>query len=192
MPADGAVLERVLTESGVERVPVPPETSYFGELSHAVQRGLLALFLKGVEMLKLSRLAFQAVVVALAGLAAFLMLRLVFSRRRRGAPKREEGLAEAGLAPAAWRAAAWRAELERRLAEGKIAESLEALWWWLARSVAATRVEPDWTSRDLVTRAGREDLRDLARRLDAFTYGPRRPAVEDLRRLVGRLEEALP
>ncbi len=88
-------------------------------------------------------------------------------------------------------AAAWRAELERRLAEGRIAEALEALWWWLARSVAATQVEADWTSRDLVTRSRREDLRDFVRRLDAFTYGPRRPAVEDLRGLVGRLEEAL-
>jgi hypothetical protein len=95
------------------------------------------------------------------------------------------------LPPAARSAAAWRAELERRLAAGLVAEALEALWWWLARSLASGQVEPAWTSRDLVTRSRREDLRDLVRRLDAFTYGARRPAVEDLRRLVGGLEEAL-
>jgi hypothetical protein len=191
VPAERAVLERVLAESGIERVPVPPETSYVGEFLQAVQRAFLSLLLKGSQILGLPRWVFQAIAVALAGIAVFLLLRLVFSRRRRGPSPREEGLAEADLAPAAWGPAAWRAELERRLAEGRIAEALEALWWWLARSLAASRVEPDWTSRDLVTRAGREDLRDLARRLDAFTYGPRQPAVEDLRRLVGRLEEAL-
>ena len=106
--------------------------------------------------------------------------------------KEEAGSAVAlGAAPATWDAAAWRAELERRLSEGRIAEALEALWWWLARSVAGERAEPDWTGRELVARARREDLRDLVRRLDAFTYGPRRPAAEDLRRLLGRLEERI-
>jgi hypothetical protein len=186
-------LERVLAESGVERAPVPPEASYAGEISQAVQRAFLSLLLKDSKILGLPRWVFLTLAVALAGLAVFLLLRLFFSRRRRGGgqPQRVEGLTAVDLAPAAWGPAAWRAELERRLAAGRIAEALEALWWWLARSVAASQVEPDWTSRDLVTRAGREDLRDLARRLDAFTYGPRQPAVEDLRRLVGRLEEAL-
>jgi hypothetical protein len=106
--------------------------------------------------------------------------------------RRTEGdVAEIDLPAAERSATAWRAELERRLAAGHIAEALEALWWWLARSVAASQAEPAWTSRDLVARSRREDLRDLVRRLDAFTYGPRRPAVEDLRRLVGGLEEAL-
>jgi len=77
------------------------------------------------------------------------------------------------------------------MSEGKIPEALEALWWWLARTLTGGEAEPDWTSRDLVARSGREDLRELARRLDAFTYGPRPPQVSELRGLVGRFEESL-
>lgn len=181
----------MLAESGVERVPVPPETSYLGELFGALQRAVMELLLRGRDMLKLPGPALQAIAWALAALAVFLIGRLLLPLLRRRPAQREEGIAEIGPAPAARNAAAWRAELERRLAEGRIAEALEALWWWLARSLAAGQVEPDWTSRDLVTRSRREDLRDLVRRLDAFTYGPRRPAMEDLRRLFARLEEAL-
>lgn len=188
--ADRALMERVLAQSGVDRAPVPPETSYFGELSGAAQQAILDALLRGSRMLKLPRSVLEWIAAALAALAVLLILRALLPRLRR----KREGAGSAvalGAAPAAWNAAAWRAELERRLAAGRVAEALEALWWWLARTVAGERAEPDWTSRDLVTRAGREDLRELVRRLDAFTYGPHRPAAEDLRRLVGRLEEAV-
>lgn len=192
VPAERAVLERVLAASKVERVPAPPEASYIGELFGMMRRALIDLIVKGGEMLNLPRPVYQGIAFGLAALAAILLFRLVFSRLRRRTARRGEGaVAEIDLPPAARSAAAWRAELERRLGEGHVAEALEALWWWLARSVAAGEAEPAWTNRDLVTRSRREDLRDLVRRLDAFTYGPRRPAVEDLRRLVGGLEEAL-
>ncbi len=192
VPAERAVLERVLAETAVERTPEPPEASYFGELIRTVRAALLDLLAQGAEMLNLPRPVYQAIAFGLAALAVALLLWLFLSRWRRRTAKRDEGgVSEAALPPAARSAAAWRAELERRLAEGRVAEALEALWWWLARSVAAGQAEPAWTSRDLVTRSRREDLRDFVRRLDAFTYGPRRPAVEDLRRLVGGLEEAL-
>lgn len=192
VPAERAVLQRVLAASKVEQVPAPPEASYFGELSGIVQRAFIRLLAKGGEMLNLPRRVYQAIAFGLAALAVLLLLRLLIPGLRRRKARREEGaVAEIDLPPAARSAAAWRAELEQRLAEGHITEALEALWWWLARSVAAGEVEPAWTSRDLVARSRREDLRDLVRRLDAFTYGPRRPAVEDLRRLVGGLEEAL-
>jgi hypothetical protein len=191
-PAERTVLERVLADSAVERVPAPPESSYFGELAQRAQMALLDLLVKGGNMLRLPRPVYLAITLGLAAIALFLLLRLLLPRLRRRAMIQETGdVTELDLPPAARSAAAWRAELERHLAEGRVAEALEALWWWLARSVAAGKVEPDWTSRDLVTRSRREDLRDLVRRLDAFTYGPRRPAVEDLRRLVGGVEEAL-
>ncbi|HKV07780.1 MAG TPA: hypothetical protein VJ725_06570, partial [Thermoanaerobaculia bacterium] len=85
----------------------------------------------------------------------------------------------------------WRAELERRLAAGRAAEALEAAWWWLARSVAGDRVEPDWTSRDLLAQTRRADLTDVVRRLDVLTYGPERPGLDEVRTLVGRLEAVL-
>ncbi|HEY7214858.1 MAG TPA: hypothetical protein VIC28_09520 [Thermoanaerobaculia bacterium] len=192
VPAERAVLQRVLAESKVQQVPEPPQASYLGELSGMMQRALMNLLAKGSKMLNLPRPVYQAIALGLAALAVLLLLQLLVPRLRRRKVRRTEGdIAEIELPPAARSAAAWRAELERRLGEGHIAEALEALWWWLARSLAAGQAEPAWTSRDLVVRSRREDLRDLVRRLDAFTYGPRRPAVEELRRLVGGLEEAL-
>ncbi|HKI04506.1 MAG TPA: hypothetical protein VKK31_21180 [Thermoanaerobaculia bacterium] len=193
--ADRALVERILAETGVDRVPVPPQASYLGELFRAAQQALLDAILRGGRMLSLPPRVLEGIAWGLAALAVLLIVRAVVSRlRRRGRAGTVEGdgaVAALGIPAAARDAAAWRAELERRLAEGRIAEALEALWWWLARSLAGDRVEPDWTSRDLVARARRQDLRDLVRRLDAFTYGPRQPGIDDLRSLVGRLEQAL-
>jgi len=191
VPADRALMERVLAQGHVERVPVPPETSYFGELFRAVQRAIVEALFRGSRMFRLPRSVLEWGAAGLAVLAAILILKLLLPRLRRARQEAEVSTTVVGAAPAYRDAAAWRAALERYLAEGKTAEALEALWWWLARSVAGERAEPDWTSRELVTRSRREDLRELVRRLDAFTYGPRPPATEDLRRLMGRLEEAV-
>jgi hypothetical protein len=192
VPANRTLMERVLAESRVERTPVPPETSYLGELNRAFQRAVVGAILRGGRMLGLPRPVLQALAVALAVLAALLLLRLLAPRlRRRRSGEGTGEVAVLGPSPAARDAAAWRAELERCLAAGRIAEALEALWWWLARSLAGSQAEPDWTSRELVVRSRREDLRDLVRRLDVFTYGPRRPGIGELRDLTDRLEEAL-
>jgi hypothetical protein len=52
-------------------------------------------------------------------------------------------------------------------------------------------VDPSWTSRELLVRAGRPDLGPWAAALDRMTYGPRRPAAGDLRELVDALESAV-
>jgi hypothetical protein len=184
-------MARVLVRSHVERAPVPPEASYLGELFRAAQQALLDALFRGSRMFKLPRSVLEWTAAGLAVLAAILLLRLLLPRMRRAKKEAEISAAVVSAAPAYRDAAAWRAALERYLAEGRTAEALEALWWWLARSVAGERAEPDWTSRELVTRARREDLRELVRRLDAFTYGPRPPATDDLRRLMGRLEEVV-
>lgn len=195
MTADHGLMKRVLAENGVEQTPVPPETSYVAELFRAAQRALIEALAAGIRRLGVPEGLIHAIGWGLAILSVLVIAWVAFSwwrrrsRRRRG--DGEGSVAALDALPSRRTAADWRAELDRRLAEGRIAEALEALWWWLARSLAGDRAEPDWTSRDLVARARREDLRDLVRRLDAFTYGPRPPGVDDLRHLVGRLEEAL-
>lgn len=201
MTADPALVRRVLAESGVDRTPVPPETSYLGEVITVVQRAVLKALEAGLKRLDLPVTLVAVVAWGLAAVGVLLVAWVALSwwrRRRRAKDPGAGSVAALEIPPSRRTAAAWRAELDRRLfsegAEGRIAEALEALWWWLARSLAGDRAEPNWTTRDLVARARREDsrdLRDLVRRLDAFTYGPHPPAVDDLRRLVGRLEEAL-
>jgi hypothetical protein len=191
-PADRALMARVLAESGVEREPEPPDSSYLAELVQALQRALVRALLRG-RMLGLPGPLIWTLVALLAVLAAVLFVRLLVSGRRRRLQAGETGTLSAyGPAPVAWDAVAWRGELERRLLAGHIAGSLEALWWWLARSVAGSEAEVDWTSRDLVARSRRQDLRDPLRRLDAFRYGPRQPTLDELRGLASKLEEALP
>jgi hypothetical protein len=158
----------------------------------AIGEALTRARLRGWRVLRLPQPLLWALAVVTAGLAILLLYRLIASRLDRRPGEQVTGaLGAFGPAPMARDAAAWRAELERCLADGCIAEALEALWWWLARTVAGSQAEPDWTSRDLVARSRRPDLRDLVRRLDAFTYGPCRPGVDELRALAGRLEEAL-
>ena len=184
----------MLAESGVSTAPAPPDSSYVGELFAAAQRALLDALMAGGRMLGLSTPMIWGIVILLTALALLLLGRLVLARvRSRQRLDVEAGSLAAGSAPApAPRdAAEWRAELERRLAEGRIPEALEAAWWWLARSVAGEKAEPDWTSRDLMARSRRPALAPLVRRLDAFIYGPRQPAAEELRTLVGRMEETL-
>jgi hypothetical protein len=185
-------MERVLASSGVERAPVPAESSYVGELGRAAQEALTRALLKAGEALHLSPRVLWVAVAVLAALVVLLIVRAVVSRLRRRTAGEEREAVVASPVPAAPRdAAGWRAELERRLAAGRTPDALEALWWWLARSLAGPEAAADWTSRDLVARSRRDDLRDLVRRLDAFTYGPRPPEIEDLRGLVGRLEAVL-
>jgi hypothetical protein len=193
VPADPALIGRVLASSGVERTPTPPESSYLGEILGTVGSYFVNALMAGAKRLHLSPDLLWWIAAGLAILLAFLIARLVFSRLRRRKPVRKSGEAlAAALPPGVPRdAPGWRAELERRLAEGRIPEALEALWWWVARSLAGGEAEPDWTSRDLVARSRNEGLRELVRRLDAFTYGPRTPGIEELRGLLGRFEETL-
>jgi hypothetical protein len=195
VPADRALLDRVLASTGVERTPVPPESSYFGELGRAFRDAVFGAIQRGAEMLHLPRKVMIAAALLAAAVALFLIVRSLLPRLRRLRDRRPASpvgdLAVVAAPSATLDAAGWRAELERRLAAGKTAEALEAAWWWLARSLAGSQAEPDWTSRDLVARVQRPGLTRLIRRLDAFIYGPLRPLPEDVRGLVTRLEETL-
>jgi hypothetical protein len=192
--ADHALVQRVLAANAVDRTPAPPASSYFGEVFRVIQEAVLQALLRGARMLRLPKPLFLAFAVLAALAAILLIVRALLPRLRRSRRPPADPAATHELPAAARDAGSWRAELERCLAAGRTAEALLAAWWWLARSLAGSLAEPDWTSRDLVERAPRAvrpELAGLVRRLDALTYGPRRPTPEDVTSLVGRLEEVL-
>jgi len=173
---------------------VPPQSSYLAELSRVFWERLADLIGRGLRSLHLSHEAAQWIVAGLVvlGLLAIAWVVLSLLRRRSSRGQPAEAAVSALAAPAAaWDAAAWRRELERCLAEERIGEALKAAWWWLARSIAGPAVEPDWTSRDLVKRTERRELRDLLRRLDVLTFAADRPGLADLQHLAERLRGTL-
>jgi hypothetical protein len=192
--ADRALVERILADSGVERSPVPPRGSYPSELAAAAWQRLIELVARGAEALRLSPGLQVLIVAGLVGLAlaALAWTAVVLLRRRRAALREAAAVtASPAVLGAAWDAGAWRAELERCLAEGRTGEALQAAWWWLARSIAGSEAEPDWTSRDLLARTPRGELRGLLRRLDALTFGAERPGLADVSRLAEQIRGAL-
>ena len=187
-------MERILAETGVERSPAPPQASYLAELSQAFWRAVAQAIGRAADALHLGPEAQVWILAGLVGLAlaAVGWMLLALLRRRRPKSREDEAVASVpALAAATWDAAAWRAELERCLAEERIGEALRAAWWWLARSIAGPEAEPDWTSRDLVARTGRRELRDLLRRLDTLTFGADRPGLPDVRQLAEQIRGAL-
>ena len=135
-----------------------------------------------------------ALIVILALLATVLLIflaRFALDRWRRRAPAANPGVVDLGATVKPPAARDWGEELRRRLASGDVAGGIEALWWWLASRLVADRAKPSWTSRELVTRAGRRDLLSAVRRLDRMMYGAARPSTDEIGRLRNDLEEAM-
>ena len=138
-------------------------------------------------------LVWAAILAVLLGAAAFLSR--LFNRRRKSTLSSTTLTTQAGTAPTQG-AAVWRAEVESRLGAGDVPGALEALWWWLARSLAADRVDPTWTSRELlrhapIERSQRRLLLPAVRQLDVFTYGPNPAEIGHVRGFVGDLDTVL-
>lgn len=192
--ADRDLLERILRESRVEQaLPGPSLTGYLETVWRAVMSWLFDS-LRPLETILGSKafevlvwvFAAAAVIVLAAGLVRLLALRrpvagaALVTAVPQAPPRAEE------RGPDAWRAA-----LEERLRRGNVAGALEALWWWLARSLAGSRADPAWTSREMLVVAGRADLIRFAHELDRMIYGARRPSAGEVRGLLGRLEQAI-
>jgi hypothetical protein len=196
--ADHALLQRVIEQEGIARgAPGPDWSDYFVNLARAALEALgnllspardliagLGLPMETVATVLLALLV--AVITALAVLGAWRLLRRWRAAQPVSATGAPEELQHAPRDPVVWRTL-----LEERLRAGGIAEALEAAWWWLAASVSRGPVDPSWTSRELLVRAGRPDLARWAASLDRMTYGPQRPALDDVRRLVHSLEAAV-
>jgi hypothetical protein len=201
--ADRGLVERILAQSGVERVPVPPQASYLSALSQALGRWLAELIRRGGEALRLGPetqawIAATLVVLAVAALAWVLVAVLRRVRRRQTAAAGSAPASAPAPADTVRDAEAWRAELELLLSQGAGAWSeeqtgaaLRAAWWWLARAIAGPEAAADWTSRDLAARSRRRELRDALRRLDALTFGADRPCLADLRGLAEQIRLSL-
>ena len=85
----------------------------------------------------------------------------------------------------------WRREIERCLAAADFAAALEALWWWFARALTTARVDPAWTSHELLAHTQRRELGALALALDRLLYGAARPRAADIHAFLSRAEEVL-
>jgi hypothetical protein len=196
--ADAEVLQRVLRESGVDQsVPAPSWGAYGAALLERLVEGVFGHlpdlgFLRG-----LSAAVGPGLILAVIGLVVLVLFLVARSmrdarRHRLGAdPSAVLTIPSAAPVPENDREG-WRKEIDRRLAAGDFAGALEALWWWFARALTTARVDPAWTSRELLAHARRPELGGLALGLDRLLYGPSRPRAEDIDRFLRRAEEALP
>lgn len=197
--ADRALLERLFAETGAAReAGAPGVTDYLrdaGARLGLMLRDLLAGVMGNLDAVQLRWLetAARALLALVLGLFLLAATRHLLRLLREKAPAAAGGAAGEPLAaPTAARdGAAWRAELEARLAAGDATAALEALWWWLARSLARGDADPAWTSGELLARGGRPDLAPHLGRLERLRYGARAPAAGEVRSLFARLEESL-
>ena len=201
--ADRSLTARVLAAGHVERSPAAPDASYSRDLWQGMMRDLADLVERVSRSTHIPAWLLLALVAVPAAVAGLLALRGWWLRRRaraaaaaRGGAAAEEGRPAdflGGRSPGddTWDAAEWRRELDRLLAAGEVAAALAAAWWWVARSLAGARAQAHWTGGELLRIARRDDLRGLVRRLDAMTYGPLPPAVDEVRGLAAAFEAAL-
>lgn len=197
--ADPALVERALRDTGVEREPPQPSFgAYVGHVAERLSRFIAERLTHAADVLQSSGVSPRVVawgVVALAGLAlAWALVGALVGRRAavRPVPAVTTRPAAPGEGMRLREREEWRRELEARLERGDAAAALEALWWWLARSLSGAAVQSSWTSRELLAHAGRLDLAPLAASLDRLLYGSARPGVDDVRRLAGRMQAVLP
>jgi hypothetical protein len=193
VPADQELMRRVLEEQAVARVlPTPSWSEYLLHVVRTALETVMGPLFRYLPMAGVARVLLIAVLaVAVLALVA-LLVRVVRRRARRAAQPDPE--AAAGPPPAPPRApdpAAWRMQLDAHLGRGDVAAALDALWWWLATTVARGAVDPSWTTRELLARAGRTDLGALSGALDRLTYAAARPQPADVRAFALRLEAAL-
>jgi hypothetical protein len=199
-PADLDALREVVATSGVETtVPPPSWTGYIRALAESFAEWLASLIgsvarTLGARADLLAPIAWT--LIAIVGLFLLYALGRVLLGLWKGVARTAQG-PSTGIARVAAPVperdrGAWRREVEARLAAGRVKEALEAVWWWLARSLSEDRARGSWTSGELLRDAGRLDLAPLLGALDALAYAGGRPDPADVRRLLDSLEAAVP
>ena len=196
--ADLDVLQRVLRESGVDQTtPAPSWSGYLVTLLEAFVAwlGRHLPHLRGLR--ELPNVLGPPFALAAIGLVALVLLAVIRAalRARRAVPRPGRTSARTIPAPVPLPDRdrdGWRRELDRLLEAGDFAGALEALWWWFARALTTARVDPAWTSRELLAHTQRRELSGLALALDRLLYGAERPQAEDIHAFLRRATEVLP
>jgi hypothetical protein len=195
--ADSDLVERLARENAVDTaVPRRGVFAYLGHLGHRLAIWFMDLLLqplgryaKGVG----NAIGATALVAAVLTAVLLLVVGLRYLVRRRRTPLASASSAIPGPAPqlSAWDTARWRQELQHRIEVADVAGSIEAVWWWLARSLLGSRVQDSWTSGELLSSANRAGLKEPVRRLERMMYGTRTPSLEEILDLVRSLERQL-
>jgi hypothetical protein len=191
--ADQQLMQRVLAEQAVVQVaPAPSWSEYLLHVLRTMLEAVLGPLLRNLPGAGLARWMLVALAAVAGVVLIALIVRALRGRRRRTPARAVETAAERERAVArALGPADWRARLDAHLGSGDVASALDALWWWLAVSVAREPVDPSWTTRELLARAGRTDLGGFSVALDRLAYAAARPAAADVRAFAERLQAAL-
>ena len=200
-PADAEQLRQVVEEHRVETsTPSPGITLYLSDAMIAILFRIGEFIDRFMPELGVFNTAITWVgarlIILLAGLVLLLVLVQILRRWWRHHRLHDEPETPFRELPRTGSVAGrsredWAEELRRQLERRDVAAALAALWWWLACALLPSEVDPAWTSRELISRAGRPDLRSPVRRLDRMIYGADPPTVDDLRRFWHELGEAL-
>lgn len=191
---DAAVLKDVFEKTHVVRTPASASIAgWFGAVLAAFFRWLADIpgLSEGLfETAQWLAIAVLAIVGTLLVLSLFRRLRL--GRGPRGPSVPSLSWTEVPEEASSGDRLEWRRRLEERLARGDVAGALEALWWWIAFSLApGSEIDESWTTRELLEAARRPDLRRLGAALDVLLYGRRSPSRQDVAECLARFEERL-
>ncbi len=196
--ADRELIQGIVREGAIDTsVPRRGVMAYLAHLTNRLLIFLTDLLRPLGRYTQGAGIAVGRTAVAAALLTASVLLCLgtrSLLRRRRprpASPPSSSALADPELPLRAWDTARWRQELQDRIERSDVAGSLEALWWWLARSLLGERVMVSWTSSDLLSGANRAGLKEPVRRLERMMYGSRRPPLDEVRDLLQSLERQL-
>lgn len=193
-------LQEIYQRQEIQTVPdYPGVSAYLRDLYYAVLNWIAERFGSGLMAFfsSLGVVGAQVLFLLAFGLLAALLAWVSYDqylRRRRRAWREPSVTAKRTDTEAATKEAAengWADELRQRLAAGEVGPACEALWWWLARSLLPGQVERSWTSRELLSRANRADLRRPVTRLDRMIYGSRPPTLDEVRHLWRDLEQGM-
>ena len=193
--AEVAEVERLIDETGVvTSVPEPGVGAWLQDLFNALGEALTGLLTRHLGTASelaavLVRWSLGLLLLLLLALAGLYVWRVV-KQRRLGQGEEVDSVAEPVVVAPTVARGGWGEALRERLAAGDGLGAAEALWWWLAERLEAP-AEPSWTSRELIVRAGRPDLRSFVRRLDRILYDARTPVAAEVETLWLELGEHL-